>query len=116
MEIATYWRNHNDYPDTIGAWDAFKAFLRGVFLAEINTIKQQTRARSEQTVQLVSHLEAEFIANPWDATREACIAAEVAVDWLAESMADRKCFFVKLAFYKEGEQTGRLLAKIVQSH
>lgn len=36
------------------------------------------------------------------------------MDRLATSSADKKLFFSRLAFYEEGEQTGRLLPKIVQ--
>lgn len=35
---------------------------------------------------------------------------------LAHSTAEKKQLFSKLAFYEEGEQTGRILAKIVNVH
>lgn len=41
--------------------------------------------------------------------------AQDSLDRLRSSTAERKTFFTKLAFYKEGEKTGRLLAKIARS-
>lgn len=43
------------------------------------------------------------------------MSAKAALDHLVTSSEDRKCFFSKLAFYEEGEQTGRLLAKIAKA-
>lgn len=42
--------------------------------------------------------------------------AQDAVNHIDMSSADRKRFCNKLAFYEEGEKTGRLLAKIVKSN
>lgn len=61
-------------------------------------------------------LEAEYIADSTEVTREAWMVAQDAVNRINMSSADRKWFFNKLAFYEEGEQTGRLLAKIVKSN
>lgn len=48
-------------------------------------------------------------------TREAWISAQDSLDRLRSSTAKRKRFFTKLAFYEEGERTGRLLARIARS-
>lgn len=105
-----------DHPNLSGAWDAFKAFLRGIFVAEVNTIKKNTNAQRDQAAQLVRKLEAEYIADSTEVTMEAWMAAQDAVNRIDMCTADRKLFFNKLAFYEEGEQTGRLLAKIVKSN
>lgn len=97
-EISAYWQTHNEYPDPLGAWEAFKAFLKGIFIAEVDAIKHNTRAQSERAAWLVCSLEAEFISDSSDAKREAWMAAQAAVDRLATSTADRKRFFNKLAF------------------
>lgn len=115
-KISIYLQANREHPDPLIKWEAFKAFLRGLFMTEVNAIKHNTQVQREQAVQLVRRLEAEFIANSSDATREAWIGTEAAVDHLATSSADQKCFFSRLAFYEEGEQTGRLLAKILQSN
>lgn len=51
-EITAYWQRHADYSDLNAAWDAFKEFLRGLFISEVNSIKRKVR-----------RLEAEYIAN-----------------------------------------------------
>lgn len=78
-------------------------------------MKSKTSAQQEQAVQLVSRLEAEFVADPSDVAREAWLATQEVVDRITGSVADRKRFFKRLAFYEEGEQTGSLLAKIVKA-
>lgn len=96
-------------------WETFKAFLRGLLIAEVSGIKSKTHAIKDQTEQLVSRLEAEYIADPSDAARDAWLAAQEALGQFTGEAADRKRFFNKQAFYEEGEQTGRLLAKIVKA-
>lgn len=102
-----------EYPDLLNAWDAFKVFLRGIFLAEVNAIKQKTKAQSEQATWLVCHLEA--LPTRRLPPGKAWMATYATVDHLAAFTMDRKRSFNKLAFEEE-EQMGRLLAKIVQAH
>lgn len=115
-QISEFWLNHSDSRNLHGVWDAFKAFLHGVFISQIENIKRATNSHKKQAAQLVSRLEAEFIAGPADSTRETWTSAQEALDHINTSTVDRKSFFYKLAFYEEGEQTGCLLARIVQSH
>lgn len=74
-DIAAYWQRHTDYPDLNAAWDAFKAFLWGLFISEVNASKHNTSAQREQADRLVRRLQAEYIANSGESSREAWIAA-----------------------------------------
>lgn len=114
-EISGFWQRHEDYPDPRLTWEAFKAFLGGILITEVTGIKTKTNAIKDQTEQMVSRLEAEFIAHPSDAAREAWMAAPEPVDRITGEAADRKRFFNKQSFYEEGEETGRLLTKIVKA-
>lgn len=114
-DIVAYWQRHTDHPDTDTAWDAFKAFLRGIFIAEVNAIKRGTAEQRDQVAQMVKRLEAEYIANSGEGSREAWLAAQDALTRIDASRADKKRFFSKMAFYEEGGQMGKLLAKLVQS-
>lgn len=115
VEISEFWRRHEDHPDFRLTWETFKAFLRGKLITEVSGIKSKTNAIKDQTEQLVSRLEAEYIADPSSPAREAWLAAQEAVVRITGEAADRKRFFNKQAFYEEGEQTGPLLAKIVKA-
>lgn len=111
-EISGFCRRHKDHSDLGLTWEMFKAFL---LIAEVTGIKSKTNDIREQTKQMVSRLEVEFIADPSNADREAWLTAQEAVDWLTREAADRKRFFNRHAFFEEGEQTGHLLAKIVKA-
>lgn len=82
--------------------------------------KLQTSNRpltKKQATQLMRQLVAEFITYPSDSAREEWISAQgcyVPHYYLLQVL--RGNFFSKLAFYKEREQAGQLLARIVQSH
>lgn len=64
---------------------------------------------------MAGDLETEFIANPTDNNREAWLSAQEAQYRTTASAVERKRFLSRLAFYEEGEHTGRLLAKIANS-
>lgn len=57
-ELLDYWRRHADHLDMNSAWDAFKEFLRGLFITKVNAIKRNTNEQREQAAQLVRHLKA----------------------------------------------------------
>lgn len=87
--------------------------MRGIFIAEFNTIKQNAQVQKEKAVHMVHQLEVELIAKSSDVTRDTWIAVQVTMDRLATYLANKKLFFSKLTFYEEGEQTVWLLPKIV---
>lgn len=91
-EISGLCRRYEDHPDLGLTWETFKAFLRGILITEVTGIKSKTNAIKEQTAQLVSRLEAEFIADPSDAARETWLAAQEAVDRITGETAERKIF------------------------
>lgn len=51
-----------------------------------------------------------------DSVREAWISAQDSLNRLKTSDVERNPFFSKMAFYKGGEKTRRLLARIARSH
>ncbi|XP_077319405.1 uncharacterized protein LOC143941229 [Lithobates pipiens] len=69
----------------------------------------------EQAGDLVKRLEIEYVTGPTDSAREAWMVAQDSLDRLRSSTTERRRFFTKLAFYEEGEQTGRLLARIAKA-
>lgn len=97
------------------SWELFKAFLRGLLITKVNGVKSKTSALQEQAARLVSQQEVEFVADPSDVSREAWLATQEAVNKLTGSAAYQKRLFNRLTFFEEGEQTGRLLPKIVQA-
>lgn len=113
--IREYWESNADHPDLNTAWDAFKAYMRGSLIKEVTNIKTKTRAQGEQAEQLVRRLETKFTDDPSDSNREAWLAAQEAVIQITKLAADKKRFFNRLVYYEKGEQTGLLLARIVNS-
>lgn len=99
-EISEFWLRHAAHPNLNTAWDAFKAFLRGILITEVTGIKTKTIVQKEQSAQLVCRLQAKFIASPSDPNRETWMTAQEAVDRINCSAAERKHFFNKLAFYE----------------
>lgn len=97
------------------AWETFKAFLRGLFIREVNAFKRASNAEREGVERLVHDLEIKYVTTPTEDRRDAWLSAQDALSWFTSSAAERKHFFSKLAFYKEGEHTGCLLAKISHS-
>lgn len=69
------------------------AFLHAGLIAEITKILKATNSQREQMAQLVSCLEAKFIADTSDSNREAWTSAQGALDSITESKAERKRFF-----------------------
>lgn len=90
--IAGFWLHHSDHPNLNTAWDAFKAFLRGILITEVTGIKSKTNELKEQAEQILSQLETRFIDDPSDSNREGWLAAQEAVDHFTSSAADRKIF------------------------
>lgn len=114
-QIELFFNSHKHLIDTIQTWEAFKAYLRGIFIAEIAMVKRNSSVLLEQVGDQVRQLELAYVTDPTESAREAWISAQDSLDRLRSSAAERKRFFSKQAFYEEGEKTGRLLAKIARS-
>ena len=97
-------------------WDAFKAYLRGLLIREVNGVKKASTALLIEVESRVQDMERAYIADPSDLTRETWQAAQTAYQQLLSSSAEKKRFFAKQAFFEEGEKTGRILARIANSH
>lgn len=115
QDNANFWEKQVGDQDVGMRWEMFKAYLRGLFIREINVFKKKSSAQSKGVERLVDDLETQFIADPNEECREAWLLAQEALNRLTSSTVERKCFFSKLAFYEEGEHTGRLLAKIYRA-
>lgn len=66
-----------------------------------------------QLTRLVQRLEEEYIGNASEQTKAFWLSAQNALTKVVNSKAEKKLLFSKVTFYEEGEQSGRLLAKIV---
>lgn len=116
LHIAEYWRVHASEAPSALSWEAFKAVLRSIFIAEIQAVKRKTHAHGEGIEHMAVDLEKRFIADPTQANKEAWLSAQEALYRVTSSTAEKKSFFQKTAHYEEGEHTGRLLATIAHSH
>lgn len=105
--------NNDLRKDLLVKWDAFKCFffIRGVFISTIN-IKSKMKQHEVQLAQHVRRLEQEYISHPSDNSR---LSDQDAFTHVIQSKAEKRRFFAKAAFFEEGEQTGRLIAKIVDT-
>lgn len=116
LNVGREFFNARDQDDsTVLQWDAFKAYLRGLLIGEMNQVKHPSSALKMEVEARVQEMEQTYIANPSDSTREAWQAAQSAYQQLLSSTA-KKRFFTKQAFFEEGEKIGRLLARIANSH
>lgn len=115
QQITCFFVDNAMYEDSLVKWDTFKSFLRGVFVSTINSFKTPMKQHEEQLAQQVRTLEQEYSSHPSDSAKTAWLSAQEALTHVIHAKAEKKRFFAKATFFEEGEQTGRLLAKVVNS-
>lgn len=84
-------------------WDAFKACLRGTFIAEIMAVKRNSLALLEQVEDQVGKLELAFVTDPSDSTREAWISGQDSLDRLRAST--ERGFSISKLSMRKGRKT-----------
>lgn len=80
-------------------WEAFKDYLRGLLIAEINKVKKSSSALKEEVESRVQVLEQQYKTVHSDSTKEVWQAAQSAYEHLLASSAEKKRFFTKQAFF-----------------
>lgn len=80
-------------------WDAY---MRGLLVLEIVKVKKNQSGHREELEKQVQELEEKYVHNPTDPAREAWQWGQSAYERLLSSIAEKKQFFSKLAFFEEG--------------
>lgn len=78
--ITEFLAANQDQVDLLQSWDAFKAFLRGVFIGQVGGVIRNMRSFCAAFEQWVRQLEQMFIDNPTDSTRWSWLSAQNTVN------------------------------------
>uniref|UniRef100_A0A803J4Y6 Reverse transcriptase domain-containing protein n=1 Tax=Xenopus tropicalis TaxID=8364 RepID=A0A803J4Y6_XENTR len=101
--------NREEVPPDV-TWDAFKAYIRGVFISNIKAIETNLRAEILLKTQRVQETEAKYIAHPnmqnqqeWQDTQRALTLAQI-------ELTKKHMLYQKAGVFEQGDKNGKLLA------